>query len=138
MNATAPLTYDEVLQIKNVLRDLDPTAIQEKRRFPRQKTALELYVRKLAPGARHALFKVLMVNTSKRGVGILAPRVMNLGERFVLPLRFDDGGGWLVLCSVRNRRKLAGGHWKIGAEFLAWVEDESGKTRIPAEWFGDV
>ena len=57
---------------------------------------------------------------------MLAKVGLATGDKFVLPLRFDEGGGWLVLCEVRNCRRLASGHFKIGGHFIERIEDAAG------------
>ena len=128
------LTPEQTHTLVAVLGELDPLAPRENRRTQRHKVALDLWIRKLSPTGRHAVFKVMAANLSKRGVALFSRRKMSVGERFVLPLRFDDGGGRLMLCQVRNSRELAGGHQKIGGQFIAWVTDDDGLAKIPDEW----
>ena len=69
-----------------------------------------------------------------RGVGLLTKVVHVKADKFVMPLRFDEGGGWLVLCEVRNSKSLATGHYKVGARFIDRIEDPWGDAKIPGDW----
>ena len=127
----------EVQQVLGVLRDL---AAEQKptnhRRALRRKVALPLWLRRI-PGrgaARSQLFRIMAVDISSKGIGCLSRRKLELGEAFVLPLRFNEGGGQLVLCRVRFLRELASGHFRVGAEFAATAPDPTGRARIPEEW----
>ena len=117
-----------------VLQDMDPTAPRECRRWPRNRVLLTMWVRKLSRKGKPALFRISAVNFSKRGVGLLSRQQMSVGERFVLPVRFEDCGGRLVLCQVRNSREMEDGQFRVGAIFTAWVDDAFGDTPIPADW----
>jgi hypothetical protein len=118
-----------------VLRDM-ARSHSNKRGSDRRKVALPLWLRRM-PGAgsdRTQLFRIMAVDISKKGVGCLSRRRLEMGESFVLPLRFAEGGGELVLCRVRFLRQLESGHFRIGAEFVATTPDPTGRSRIPREW----
>ena len=134
------LSHNEVQQVLDVLRDL---AAEQKptnhRRALRRKVALPLWLRRI-PGCgseRSQLFRIMAVDISNKGIGCLSRRKLELGETFVLPLRFSEGGGQLVLCRVRFLRELASGHFRVGAEFAATTPDPTGRARIPEEWLVD-
>ncbi len=131
---TMVLSREQTHKLRAVLQDLDPTAPQEQRLWPRHKVSLDMWIRTISPRGRTGVFKIMAMNLSKRGVGLLSKKLLSVGEKFALPLRFDEGGGKLVLCQVRNCRRLENGHCRVGATFLAWAEDEDGTTAIPAEW----
>jgi hypothetical protein len=128
------LSASERRQLLSVLRELDPAAPAEKRHKPRRKVAQNLWLRRIARDEKFPLQKATLINTSPSGAGLLCAGPLRVGERFVIPLRFAEGGGWLVLCESRNCRRLSDSHFKVGARFIDKVEDESGSTRPPADW----
>jgi hypothetical protein len=132
----AVLNSKERFELVSVLREMDPTAPREHRRSPRRKTLISLWMQRLGRNNARAITKVMLVNVSEVGVGFLGKAACVAGEKFVLPLPFNEGGGWLVLCEVRNCRKLASGHFKMGAKFLDRIEDKSGDAKIPGDWLG--
>jgi hypothetical protein len=128
------LSLEERHQLVSVLRQLDPQSPAEQRRSPRRKALVNLWIRRINKHRSRALARLVLVNVSQTGVGFLAKSAFEAGEKFVMPLRFDEGGGWLVLCEVRNLKGLANGHYKVGAKFLERIEDPSGDARIPGDW----
>jgi hypothetical protein len=130
----ATLSAQERHQLVAVLRQLDPSSPVEQRRAPRRKALVNLWIRRIGKSRSRALARLVLINVSQSGVGILAKSPFERGEKFVMPLRFDEGGGWLVLCEVRNSKALANGHYKVGAKFLERIEDPSGDARIPGDW----
>jgi len=127
------LTADERHQLLAVLRDLDQEAPTEKRKTARRRVDLGIWIRPVsrkAPG----LLKATLVNVAAKGVAVIVGRPMRKGDRFVLPLRFREGGGWLVLCEVRNSSTQGGGAWKVGAGFLERIDDPEGTARPPMDW----
>jgi len=139
MTQTA-LSPSEIQQVLEVLHDLArDKAPANQRAADRRKVALPLWLRRL-PGAgsdRSQLFRIMAVDISRKGIGCLSRRKMGLGENFVLPLRFTEGGGELVLCRVRYARQLQSGHYRLGAEFMATTPDPTGRARIPREWLSE-
>lgn len=131
---TVSLTPDQRHRLTAVLQDMDPTAPRECRRYARRSVALSIWAKTLSRRGKSALFRVSAVNVSTRGVGLLSRRQLSVGERFVLPLRFEEGGGRLALCQVRNSRKLDDRQHHIGAMFVAWVNDDRADMPIPADW----
>ncbi|HVX86154.1 MAG TPA: PilZ domain-containing protein [Phycisphaerae bacterium] len=131
------LTTNERQQLLAVLREMDPAALAaptEKRHKPRRKVAQKLWLRRIAQDEQFPIQQATLVNTSQTGVGLLCPQRLPQGERFVIPLRFVEGGGWLVLCEVRNCRRLSESHFKVGAKFIDKIEDHSGTARPPGDW----
>jgi hypothetical protein len=128
------LSTQERHQLVSVLRQLDPHAPAEQRRTPRRKALVNLWIRRISQKTTTAVARLVLVNVSQNGVGFLAKSEFAAGEKFVMPLRFDEGGGWLVLCEVRNAKALRDGHYKVGAKFLERIEDPSGDARIPGDW----
>lgn len=128
------LTTSERQQLLAVLRDMDPAVPAEKRRRPRRKVSQSLWLRRIARDEKFPIQRATLVNSSPAGVGLLCAHVLPEGERFVIPLRFLEGGGWLVLCEVRNCRRLSDAHFKVGAKFIDKIEDEVGNARPPADW----
>src|SRR5690242_18139043 len=108
----ATLTPQERHELLRVLRQLDPSAPPEKRRTVRRKTLINIKIQRIGDGS--STDRMLLVNASVRGAGFLAKTRLSIGETFQMHLRFDEGGGWLVLCEVRNCRKLQSGHYKVG------------------------
>lgn len=137
MQATAPsLSKQEVQQLLAILTGKDSV---ENRRHPRHRVAQPVWVKRFAQSQRkrHELFKVMLTDASRRGVGLLSKRIFQTGESFVVPLRYAEGGGSLVLCRTRFCRSTESGHYRVGAEFAATIPDPDGKTRIPVEWIPD-
>ena len=132
----AILSEQERHELVGVLRELDPTAPRENRNVIRRKTLMSVWMQRLGRNDSRALAKIMLVNVSLNGVGLLSKTPCLKGEKFVLPLRFDEGGGWLVLCEVRNCRKLASGYFKIGGRFIDRMEDDKGVAKIPEDWRG--
>jgi len=130
----ALLSAQERHELVCVLRQLDPQSPPEKRRSPRRKALVSLWIRRLIKGQPRSLLKLVLINVSENGVGTLAKTAFAVGDKFVMPLRFDEGGGWLVLCEVRNAKALPNGHYKVGAKFLDRVDDPCGDAKIPADW----
>ncbi len=127
------LTTDERHKLLAVLREMDPKAPAEKRKSVRRKVQLEIWIRpvsKKSPG----LIKSMLVDVSARGVALVAGRVVQKGERFVMPLRFREGGGWLILCEVRNATALPRGRCKIGARIVDRIDDPEGDSKPPLDW----
>ena len=132
------LSAKERQQLLAVLRDLDETAPAEKRREMRRKVLLNMWIRKIGPSRRHAqsvaLIRASVVNVSAQGVGLLCSQPLSKQDRLVLPLRFREGGGWLVLCQVRNCQTTPNGEFRIGARFLDRIEDADGDAKVPMKW----
>ncbi|MCL2646550.1 MAG: hypothetical protein FWD61_06035 [Phycisphaerales bacterium] len=128
------LTAKEHQQLVTVLRELDHNAIKERRRLPRRKTLINLWMQRLGKNARPKFSEILLVNVSTNSVGLLSKVACLTGEKLVLPLPFIEGGGWLVLCEVRNCQKLVCGQFKIGCRFIDKIEDENGDAKIPDQW----
>ena len=140
MSATE-LTQEERRKLIAVLRDLDVNGPPERRRTPRRKVLVNLWIRKVkAAGTLREktadvdMFTGTIVNVSQKGVGLLVTRELAVGDRFVVPLRFNEGGGWLVLCDVRNVTRTATGRYKIGAQFTERMEDPDGNAKVPLDW----
>ena len=132
MNAI--LTEKERSQLVTVLRELDKTAVKERRHQVRRKTLINLWMQRINKSAGPKFAEVVLVNVATRGVGLLSKVAYLPGEKVVLPLPFVEGGGWLVLCEVRNCRKLVCGQFKVGCRFVEKIEDEHGAAKIPDHW----
>jgi hypothetical protein len=130
----AQLSTSERHQLLSVLRDLDPAGVAENRQKPRRKVALSLWLRRIVKGGKFPVIKATLINTSPAGAGLLCPQPVAIGERFVIPLRFAEGGGWLVLCEARNCRSISDTHYKVGARFIDRIDDPSGTSRVPGDW----
>jgi hypothetical protein len=128
------LTADERHALVTVLQELDPSAPREKRQNLRRKVLVQTEVRVLVKGGTRAAEKLAITNVSKNGAAVLRDQPLAVGDKFCLHLEFGEGGGWLVLCEVRNCRMLASGVYKIGGRFVDRVEDPKGKGGIPGDW----
>jgi hypothetical protein len=126
------LTLAERTQLMAVLRELDTAAPREKRREPRRKVIVELWIQPLGK-PRPARQKAFLVNVSKRGLALVTQRGLAVESRFVVTLRFEDGGGWLVLCEVRNCSS-ADDEFKVGATLLDRIDDPKGNSKPPMDW----
>jgi hypothetical protein len=126
------LTAEERHQLLAVLRELDQKAPTEQRRHPRRKVHLNLWIRLLGkkPAERRP---ALLVNVAAQGVGLHVERPLARGQKFLLQLRFIEGGGWLVLCEARNCRPLRMAY-QVGAKFLDRIDDPDGTAKPPMDW----
>jgi hypothetical protein len=126
------LTIEERHQLLSVLRELDGQAPAEQRRHPRRGVHLRLTLRVLGE-PRVQPMPALLVNVAARGVGLQVDKPLDAGRRFLLPLRFLEGGGRLVLCEVRSCTPC-GAAFKVGARFLEHIDDPSGTAKPPMDW----
>jgi len=83
----------------------------------------------------------IIVNVSVQGVGIILSKALAKSAKFILPLRFSEGGGWLVLCEVRNCVSVLQvipnqyqRQWKVGARFLERIDDPKATAMPPLDW----
>ena len=127
------LTAEERHQLMAVLREMDGVAPAEKRRTPRRKVDFGLWIRPVSK-TQAGMLKAVLVNVAAKGVAIVVGRPLQKGDRFVMPLTFREGGGWLVLCEVRNSTSQGGGAWKIGARFVERIDDPDGTGKPPMDW----
>lgn len=127
------LSARERRQLLSVLRELDPAGLPENRRNNRRKVSSPLWLRRLS-GSPRLPIKAALINASAHGAGLLLPIALAVGDRFVVPLRFAEGGGWLVLCEVRNCKPLPGKHFQVGVRFVDRITDDQETGQIPADW----
>jgi hypothetical protein len=126
------LTAEERHQLLAVLRELDQEAPLELRRHPRRKVQLSLWIRLL--GAKHPVrTPAILMNVAAQGVGLRVETPLKRGQKFLLQLRFVEGGGWLVLCEARSCRPL-NRTYQLGATFLDRIDDPDGTSRPPLDW----
>ena len=126
------LTAQERHQLLAVLREMDGNAPAEKRREARRNIVMGLWIRPI----RHRKCgrqRATILNVATRGVGLTTLHPLSKGQKFLLPLRFQEGGGWLVLCEVRSCVSSKEGH-KVGAKFLDRIEDPKGNASPPMDW----
>jgi PilZ domain len=128
------LTADERHALVAVLQELDPSAPREQRQNLRHKVLVQTEVRVLVKGGTRSPQKLAITNVSKNGAAILREQPLEIGDKFSLRLEFGEGGGWQVLCEVRNCRKLASGVYKIGGRFVDRIEDPRNTGKIPGDW----
>jgi hypothetical protein len=131
---TPVLTAEERHQLMSVLRDLDAQAPKEQRRHPRRRVQLNLEIQ-LVGKELCGIMSAKLINVAARGIGLELRRPLRIGRRFTVRLRFGEGGGWLVLCEVRNCAALEDGEgFHLGAEFVDRVDDPKGTARAPRKW----
>jgi hypothetical protein len=75
----------------------------------------------------------MLVNVAAQGVGLQVETPLKVGQKFLLQLRFMEGGGWLVLCETRNCSPLRMA-FKVGAKFLDRIDDPDGTSKPPMDW----
>jgi hypothetical protein len=123
-------------QLVDVLRELQASPGQGNRRHPRRRVRQAMWLKRPAIAHRPTpqMFSISATDVSKGGIGFHSRRELAHGEQVIVPLQFREGGGMLVLCSVRYCRPLEGGHFHIGASFVETVDDPDGATRIPRHW----
>jgi hypothetical protein len=126
------LTAREKHQLLRVLREMDQNSPLEKRREARRKVFNRIWIRAINQ-RRTTRIRATLVNVASSGVGLDLAPTMQSGQKFVLPLRFHDGGGWLVLCEVRSCTVTKDGH-RIGARFLDRIDDPKGTSTCPMDW----
>ena len=126
------LTANERQKLLAVLREMDHHAPEEKRSESRHKVLLDITIRTIA-GRRCTRHKATLVNVAKRGLGLIVPHQLPKGSRFIVPLRFHDGGGWLVLCEVQSCVEHRTGY-KVGARFQDRIDDPKGNAAPPMDW----
>lgn len=130
------LTQAESTRLLTVLREMaGDTQPREARKHKRRNVAMGVWVKIISRGrARHQMCRVMLANVSARGVGIMSTRPIAVTDRIVLRLPFAEGGGWIVLATVKNSGPAGKGLFRAGAEFVKWVEDPTGHTPVPHEW----
>jgi hypothetical protein len=126
------LTTEEKHQLLSVLRAFDRNAPAEQRRQIRRKVQVRVTIRTLE--ASPTFIKSTIVNVSARGAGLLLSQPLPKKAKFLFPLRFAEGGGWLVLCEVRSCVAQPQRQWRIGARFLEHVEDPRDTEEPPLDW----
>lgn len=130
----AQLSSRERHQLLTILRELDPAAPPEARKHSRRPVALDVTIRVLGGKLGITLLKAKLVNVSLKGLAMTLSRPLHPGDRLAVPLRFDDGTGWLALCEVRNARSLRPGAFRAGLQILERIEDPDGTARTPMDW----
>ena len=130
------LTQAESTRLISVLKEIaGEKPVVEHRRHKRRTVAMGVWVKLIAQGrARHQLCRVMLTNVSARGVGMLTTRPLTVGDRVVFRLPFKEGGGWLVLATVKNASPAGHGNFRAGAEFVSWLDDPTSEAPVPREW----
>jgi hypothetical protein len=126
------LTAQEKHQLLSVLRELDRHSLSERRRFLRRVVHIRTTIRTLEFPA--SAIKSVIVNVSRQGAALLIPQSLPLYAKFFFPIRFSEGGGWLVLCEGRNCVPQPRHQWRIGARFLDYIDDPRGTEKPPLDW----
>jgi hypothetical protein len=135
---TVELNAQERQQLMTVLREMDGGAV-ERRRDKRRAVTVNLYVRKVksavaGKGDDVGLFPAVVINVASRGVAFKVRHAMDPGDKVVLPLRFREGGGWLVVCQVRSCSLISDGNYRVGAKFQERLDDPEGIAKVPVDW----
>ena len=129
------LTRQERDQLMAVLRELDGGAPVEQRRAPRRRVFIHIAVRSVSAEERKlTLLRGTVCNIAQTGVGIRLRKPLAEGSKFMLPLRFREGGGWLVLCEVRNCEKIGEREYRVGGRFVDRIDDPTGESQPPMDW----
>jgi len=118
---------------------LDPThrGIPPEQRRSRRRGVLEWMPVQLMPrfdGDKLRILRVLIKDVSAGGAGLYSRRPFAAGDRFVLPVRFSEGGGTLFLSQVVFSRPASPRHHAVGAKFIAWIDDPEATVPVPREW----
>jgi hypothetical protein len=136
---TAELSSKERQQLMDVLGEMNGTAT-ERRRDKRRPVTVKLYVRRVKAASHKkitdevGLFSAIVVDVAAHGVGLQLRHALEAGDKIVLPLRFREGGGWLVLCQVRSCSPAGEGSFRVGAKFLERLDDPEGIAKVPVDW----
>ena len=128
------LTTRERQQLLAVLSELHGKGPVEKRLHERRKVLLPIWIRPVVRGEKPGLIKATLMNVAARGVGLLLKQPLKKGHKFLISLRFREGGGWLVLCEVRNCSRNAAGAFKVGGRFVDRIDDPRGDAKPPLDW----
>ena len=128
------LSTKERHQLLSVLRELDPASPPEKRRQARRDVLLTVAVRIVVDCGQLEKVRATVLNVAARGAGLRLKQRLRKGDKLLLPLAFREGGGWLVLCEVRNCTPLERGFFKIGCKFKEKIDDPTGQARPPLDW----
>jgi len=78
--------------------------------------------------------RATVLNVAARGAAVRVKQRLQKGDKLLLPLAFREGGGWLVLCEVRNCTPLDRGFFKVGCVFKEKIDDPTGQARPPLDW----
>src|SRR4051812_27939754 len=100
---------------------MDQNSPVEKRGEARRKVFHNLWIRSIHQ-RRCTRLRATLLNVASKGVGMETSVPLLKRQRFILPLQFQDGGGWLVLCEVRTCTS-AKDKYRIGAKFVDRIDD---------------
>ena len=128
------LSVKEKHQLLSVLRELDSAAPAEKRQLPRKPVVLRIRIRVIASPRKTTSHWAVVRDVAPRGIGLTLPFSLPKGSRLVAPLNFREGGGWLVLCEVRNCSEWDNGQFVVGARFVDKIDDPDGTAKPPMDW----
>jgi len=128
------LSAKERHQLLSVLREMDSAAPREKRQTPRRSVVLRVRIRVISALGKTTAHWALLRDVSARGIGLTLPFALSKGARLVAPLKFREGGGWLVLCEVRNCEEWEVGQFTVGARFIDKIDDPDGSAKPPLDW----
>ncbi len=149
MMSTSELTAQEKKQLLAALRELSPRDNAERRRNKRRDVRLNLCIRKIKSGKLQAspgkkglravsevdMFTATVINVAAAGVGLMVRKPLDSGDKLLLPLRFREGGGWLVLCEgagTAKSRNRGGTRWGRGL----WIALKIRRRTRGFRWIG--
>jgi hypothetical protein len=78
--------------------------------------------------------KIFSRNLSTSGIGFIARRPFNRGERVAISFELPAQAPKLVLSRTTFSRYVGGGVHEMGAEFVECITDTKGPDRIPEHW----
>lgn len=135
----ATLTPTEKSELIDVLCGLDPTrrGIPPDQRCSKRRGVLQWMPIQLMPrfeGDRLRVLRVLLKDVSSGGTGLYSRRSFAMGDQFVLPVRFAEGGGQLYLCRVVFSKVASPRHYAVGASFIDSIADPDATAPVPTSW----
>lgn len=128
------LTPKEKHQLLAVLRELDRRAPAEKRQLPRRPVVMRIRINAVAMGKVQKSQWAILHDVAASGLGLRMSSAIEKNSHFLARLKFREGGGWLVLCEVRNCTAWEDGEFIVGARLVDRIDDPDGKTRPPLDW----
>lgn len=128
------LSAKERHQLLAVLRELDQGAPPEKRQMPRQSALLRIRICVIKGKRKTASLVATVRDVAPRGIGLILRSPLEKKSKIIVPLKFREGGGWLILCEVRNCSDWQNGQFLVGARFLDRIDDPDGKAQPPMDW----
>ena len=113
------LSAKQLHQIMATLRSSSNPATKDKRQEPRVGFRTNVHIQSVAGNAVSECEQVALRDLSKTGLGILRSQPVAIHSRFVVKM-LDEARrpDFLLVCTVRNCRKVAAIQYAIGAMFV--------------------